>query len=1095
MECPKCHKIIADNLTACPHCHKVLSLVCPNCHTIGQNPVCQNCGYIILEKCSKCGKTVSTSVQNCKCGFPTKTSVAYKECESDEFASISVTVASLKAIRRHLASAELFAKFKTKLKNMLSTQFRNIEGNIITYGDTYVINMNKELSFPTSADKAVRIALKLVNACSELNLKLQEELGTPLKLTIKIIKKNAEELLENKTYQTNVKPLTISKNEKKYLKGSQIIIDEFVQDAIGKDYKTDSLYTVEENGLSVVFYEIKLDNYILPPDKEEDIPVEELPAAVENNVSEKKEEEGLYDFKIFNINAKCNFEKTSNILSKLGTNKILAIRADKTLQPRTSEIVDFYKKQDKRVIRIFCSEETAYRPWSLMCEIYRQYFGLSFHNSFISKDFKPKAFPELAKLIFNNVRQSSTPEDARFAYMDDFVRFLSVLKDVVIIIEGFEYIDDTSLQTIELYFDNYKKINNNFIFVTDENTAVHSKIKTLLRTPVYTEIRPERNKMEDFVSEIKEDASDFITSFYYEKIKSNFGGSKIYFDTAIEYLKEKDVLISFEGRLLVKNNDSVFIPAEIEDLIRTRLKLMSKNTDASMILAYLALINPRMDYELLEKLEVKDVQKNVNYLVNTGFVYKENNFVYLNNPDLFKPVILSGMKKNVIEFLAKNILAKIGKGLDSTTTLLLMGKLALYKDEYLLLWKNSEFAISAGDYDAYLKNSFGFMTLLEYIKGNISEEDIEEHKKQVYHNILMSLYAYSPEKIYDIEQILLNDAIEKEDKENTVKLSNLMLQGALISGKYGDALGLLNNILRNMPNPKLIVDGVINTKFLLLSLVNIEILFNVGDFKTCIDISNELLSVLSPEILEKIKPASFSMNLFVGHLTDTLRLGAIGYILSLDDGLDTYLDKIKIALVEDLPDRDTLICVKNFLSGEDVSLKDVENLTPFSKILYLIIEEFSEENINYADFAQNIYQAKLLASDVSQPFLETLCELFISYAYQKAGVYKKAESIYKDIREKAENSSNINIMLLARYFMSALKIEKGEVEGGMLIINDTLAFIRDNAEQEILVSALLKKLLIDTAEKENLSFIDLETENRRLLQLAPDGKLKRFGIG
>ena len=74
-------------------------------------------------------------------------------------------------------------------------------------------------------------------------------------------------------------------------------------------------------------------------------------------------------------------------------------------------------------------------------------------------------------------------------------------------------------------------------------------------------------------------------------------------------------------------------------------------------------------------------------------------------------------------------------------------------------------------------------------------------------------------------------------------------------------------------------------------------------------------------------------------------------------------------------------------------------------------------------------------------------------------------------------------------------VEKGETEGGMLIINDTLAFIRDNAEQEILVSALLKKLLIDTAEKENLSFIDLETENRRLLQLAPDGKLKRFGIG
>ena len=44
-----------------------------------------------------------------------------------------------------------------------------------------------------------------------------------------------------------------------------------------------------------------------------------------------------------------------------------------------------------------------------------------------------------------------------------------------------------------------------------------------------------------------------------------------------------------------------------------------------------------------------------------------------------------------------------------------------------------------------------------------------------------------------------------------------MLQGALISANYSDALSLLHNIFIRIPNPTLLVDGAINTKFLLLS--------------------------------------------------------------------------------------------------------------------------------------------------------------------------------------------------------------------------------------------------------------------------------------
>ena len=45
-----------------------------------------------------------------------------------------------------------------------------------------------------------------------------------------------------------------------------------------------------------------------------------------------------------------------------------------------------------------------------------------------------------------------------------------------------------------------------------------------------------------------------------------------------------------------------------------------------------------------------------------------------------------------------------------------------------------------------------------------------DNKKEVYNNILMCLYSYSPAKIYFIENVLLMDAINEGDDEKIVKL-------------------------------------------------------------------------------------------------------------------------------------------------------------------------------------------------------------------------------------------------------------------------------------------------------------------------------------
>ena len=692
MECPKCHEIISDDTVTCPHCNKVLALVCPNCRTLGYSPVCDKCGYIILEKCSKCGRLVPTSAKKCKCGFPVSTSVAYQECESDEFASIVIKFGSLKNIRRILASKDLYDKFCLKLKNLLTSQLKNVEGRVILYDDVYVVNFNKELSFPTSVNKAVRLSIKLINIFTRLNVKVQEEFGLPLKLNVGIVKKSAEELLLMPSTESKVKLLNTRKDDKKYLKGMQILVDQYVQDCISNEYSTDSLYTIEDNGSSLMYYEILLDKYVLPPDKnKEEEPVQVL--AKEIKKSKLQREDDMYSFRVFDINAKCSFIKSNaaEIYNYLGSNKIISIRADENYAPRTSGIIKYYKDSGKKVLYVTCAEDVNYKPWGVFEILYNCYKAVSG---------EPVKFESLINLSQSIPRKASTPEDARFAYMEDCGRFLASLSGYVIIIDGFEYMDDTTIQTLELYFDQYKKIKPEFVFITDTEVSLHSKIKSLLRTPEYMEISLKYIEIDELISELKEDASDFINSFYYEKIAENYCGSKLYFDNAIKFLKEKDILISFENKLIIKNNDSVVLPSSLKDLLKIRLKNLVSNADASLILAYSAYLGSMADLKVFELLGVKDVYKNAELLQSLGYLYIEGDYIFINNYNLIRPVIMSSLKKEIEEFLCKNILAKLGKSMDNTLMLMLMGRLEMYKEEYLLLWKNSQFSISVGDYDA-----------------------------------------------------------------------------------------------------------------------------------------------------------------------------------------------------------------------------------------------------------------------------------------------------------------------------------------------------------------------------------------------------------
>ena len=559
----------------------------------------------------------------------------------------------------------------------------------------------------------------------------------------------------------------------------------------------------------------------------------------------------------------------------------------------------------------------------------------------------------------------------------------------------------------------------------------------------------------------------------------------------MSYLKETNVLLDFDNKLIIKSHKSVILPSSLKDLYKAKIKHLSKNMDLSLILAYSAILSSRIDFQTLAALEIKDIEKNAKLLQDAGLARVIDGIIYINNYNLVSSVVLASLKKDILEFLCKNILAKIGKGLDDTSSITVMGKLSCFKEEYLLLWRNSQFGMNTGDYDAYLKNCLGFLSLVEHI-GDLDPEAVENNKKEVYSNILLCLYSYSPAKIYYIENLLLADAIKEGDDEKIVKLSNLMLQGALISSNYTDALSLLHNILSRMQQPVMLVDGAVNTKFLLLSLVNIEILYNIGDFRQCADTASEILDVLTPEILDKVKPASFSANLFVSHILETFRLAGFAKLYLLDKDLDEFFEKIKLSLNAELPEKDCILTVKDYLAGKEYAVSNIESASPFSKVIFLILQEISVLKDDYKRFAQNIYQAKLLAADLHQYEFELFCDLLIAYAYSKIGIPQKAQSIYTDVLNKAEKSAMFNTLALARYFAAKLKLASQKTDEAFLYINDTLAMLQKFNNQSKIIYALFEKLYIQAAQEQGFAAVDVESENQKLLAVNSDNALSRI---
>ena len=150
---------------------------------------------------------------------------------------------------------------------------------------------------------------------------------------------------------------------------------------------------------------------------------------------------------------------------------------------------------------------------------------------------------------------------------------------------------------------------------------------------------------------------------------------------------------------------------------------------------------------------------------------------------------------------------------------------------------------------------------------------------------------------------------------------------------------------------------------------------------------------------------------------------------------------------------------------------------------------------DYKKFAQNIYQAKLLAVDINQKELELFCDLMIGYAYSKIGVVEKSLCIYDDVIKASEKSAMFNIICIAKYLKAKLKLSQSLPEETLKLVSESLSMIRDYDNLSKILFAMFEQFYVELVEKYKIVSTDIEEDKQQLAHyasvikfLAPDDR-------
>lgn len=1048
MKCPKCNKEIADNVLVCPGCKKVLKLACPKCKTINKSNTCRKCGFVMVAKCHKCGKINPTDIGKCsKCGFSTYTSVAINSSNIDEFACLTIDFPNLNELKSVLGSTKLTEKFKANLDNLILnyTQSSGLTREIIE--DVYVIRFNKDGSFSTSAKNAMKAAIEIQNLITDLNFKLGKLKNAYLQSKIAVLKRDIYSLPEHYTSGFDIKLIYQQKKEYRILNNLQIITDVYVYQKVSDEYDLSALTAKFIKNEMMTFFELNLKKYIkVPVEKDEEETLAKL-NLFNDDIEDFEEQELSQDKNAIDFNdLRCEFKKIKSLnlipeiveMFKEKKKRIVSIKADKHLLPRTHKMLYELENAElfKNVFRVSCYEEMKYKPYGFFHELISSIYNYALcPKNFHKNDFEVFAqldSSDFVKSLINlTEREFPHPEDVRYSLFDIFYNFFTFMQNSIIYIENFELIDDTSNEVLQLLFEKFDGLDVSYLVTTGKELSLHKKSHFLLTNPNYTEVTPKPTPFKEIIGKSVKRFEDVIDSYQMIKIAQKTKGSVTYFSHAIDYLIEQKVLTVEDGKFAINNSENVMIPNDLDDVIRRRLKYFSKDEDAYKFFGMILLMGPMVDLGTVAFLGAT-AKASIEKLEKKNFIYRFNNNIYVQNYSWYKENFIASATQEVKEEIARELLEKIFSApIKHPCETVLHRILGQEKQEFIVWEKLSRLNASMGDFSAYLHCSIKFLKLLDKHVDEGSQKTIEEYKMEVYENISNLLYKYTPNQVYNIAQMVLNNLETTTDDKKLLNLYNKMLQGCFIGGNYSYALDLIHKILRKFGNASINPgDADFSVKYFLISLVKIEVLFSIGNLKDCVEAGEEILEVLNPQILPELRPANLSAKQFEEVIYDAMCFVAIAKALLLQGDLKEFLAKIQKHTGQLPRVFEMFLTLEKIIKGEKVLVPSGENFEDgkFSKVMYGIIKAFGEEIDDYAKFADSIYQAKINAKLNKLTQIELICDLLIGYSYFRLGQVEKASGIYYNVLEASTKNGLKMVTYLDWYLVSLLKFEQPDVD-------------------------------------------------------------------
>lgn len=1110
MECPKCGLEIDESTIVCPNCKKVLKVVCPICKTINEGNTCKKCGYVIVTRCNKCGKINPTSNRVCsKCKFPLEKSVILNEANTDDFVMLTIDFPNMSEMKNLVGSAKSFNKFKSNLDKIFLDVAKELGIRRQIIDKTYVLRFDKDYSFTSSVNTAMTTVLDLLDKICRLNCKLVKRKDASIRCNMALMKKSVDSDPNDYKLGLNINMLQEKSKdqEKRVLSSFQLITDSAMFDVLNADYKLSPLNSVLINGVMTMFYEMDLRGLVtidesLFEDEEED--TIKVPNFVQNMLIEQDKVDGevlakvekpidpdaIYDLESINFSdINCDFIRTENIdvfyhiVNKLQSTplSILGIKTAPLYVPYSLKIINEIEqlKLYNNIITITCYDEMKFSPYAFFRDLVSAIFEYTVSQKLFNENdfsaFKSVDPKDMIKdLITLSDGETQDVIDTRNEYFDIFLTLLNVIPNTLIFIENFDKVDASSYDVLKFLFEHFEELKVSYLISYDKDFSLHKDSHFLLSKPYYTEITLKPTPFEKIIEDNKEFYKNIMNDFYFHRIAKYACGSILFLDISIQYLLESGVYAYTDKGLQMVNPKTIIIPSNLSKLLKRRINLLKDDMPAMKFLASVILLGTRIDMNTVESLGFENSEEIMNKLSDMGYIYFYNNCMYFPNYNLLRENLLEVMSKVDLQKIANELFAKVFvENMPSPVKSYLYTLLGDESNAFLEWEKLSKVNLHLGDFAAYLNCANEILKLLEKPEvTELTDGDVESYKLNLYDNIAHNIYDYVPDEVEDIAEVTLKNLEQSPDLDQMVELCNKMINGALQSARYNRALALTHKVLSLIPNASINpADSNFNVYFLLMSLIHVEILFNIGVMEDCIDIGYKVLNVIDDNNIDKIRPSYISDARFKEMIKRCVGYVAIANVIQLKGNVVDFLT-VAYSSMSFIPHSyDIFIQLQEFLSGHPITLtEDMIGDEPFSKVIYHLLDAFKNAKDYPEQFAEVVYRAKLVAGKEHLHQIEVFCDLLIGYAYVLIGSYQKASSIIYKIIKSVKAQGMLLLEHIGWFLLSEMniKLKKFDVAYGMLH-NSIIAMDKYGKASDYLILLLrynLFKVMMSVGELE-----------------------------